>query len=453
MRQMGHEVQFALTLKGGLMESFLNPCDVVFLDVNLPDGDGLTAIPKIMQIPSTPEIIIITGEGDPDGAELAIKGGAWDYIEKTASLEAIKLSLVRALQYRKEKRINKPKMALKREGIVGESPQLKACLDIVAQAAGSNASVLITGETGTGKELFAKAIHSNSPRADNTFVVVDCAALPETLIESMLFGHEKGAFTGAERSKEGLVTQAHRGTLFLDEVGELPLSIQKAFLRVLQEHRFRPVGHKHEIESDFRLIAATNRDLGKMVKEGLFRKDLFFRLHPINIDLPPLRKHPEDINDLIMYYVTNLCHNIGTETKGLSPEFYEILQKYEWPGNVREFINGLVGAIIEARHEPTLFPKHLPMQIRVQNAKASANKSKKSTAKSIPSEKAAPYNPPRKFREVRDAVLAEMEKKYFQDLMELTKGSIKEACEISGLSRNRLYIYLKKHEISRLGWH
>ena len=235
---------------------------MVFLDVRMPDGDGLAMLPLIQAARSAPEIIIMTGFGNASGAELAITSGAWDYIEKGSSVKEITLSLVRALEYRKQKRSSNSTrnvVMLKRDAIIGISPAIKACLEQVAQAAECDASVLVTGETGSGKELFARAIHENSRRAPKPFVVVDCAALPDTLVESLLFGHEKGAFTGAEQSRSGLVAQANGGTLFLDEVGELPLSMQKAFLRVLQEHRFRPVGSHREVCSDFRLVAATNR--------------------------------------------------------------------------------------------------------------------------------------------------------------------------------------------------
>jgi len=195
---------------------------------------------------------------------------------------------------------------------------LEACLDLVAQIANSRVNVLITGETGTGKENFAKAIHKNSSRAGKNFVVVDCTALPETLVESMLFGHEKGAFTGAEKARVGLIKEADGGTLFLDEVGELPLIVQKDFLRVLQENRFRPLGSNKEIESDFRLVSATNRDLERMVESGQFRKDLFFRLQSVIIELPPLRNRPRDIKDLAIHYVVKLCERYGMETKGFS---------------------------------------------------------------------------------------------------------------------------------------
>ncbi|RPJ33890.1 MAG: sigma-54-dependent Fis family transcriptional regulator, partial [Deltaproteobacteria bacterium] len=195
-------------------------------DVQMPDGSGLEILPKIKATRSSPEIIVITGLGDPDEAELAIQAGAWDYLEKPASFEAIKLLVLRTLEYRAERDLGKPLIVLKRNGIIGSSQKIASCLELLSQGAGSNVNVLITGETGTGKELFAKAIHSNSSRAHKNFVVVDCTALPETLVESVLFGHARGAFTGADRSEEGLIKQADGGTLFLDEIGELPLLIQ-----------------------------------------------------------------------------------------------------------------------------------------------------------------------------------------------------------------------------------
>jgi len=231
IQSMGYDVTYSLTLKSGLEEASAGAFGVVFLDVRMPDGNGLDMLHEIRQVPSSPEVIIMTGQGDPDGAALAIKSGAWDYLEKPSSIEEMTLPLVRALQYREEKKARMPKMALKREGIVGSSPQLAACLDLVAQAANSDANVLIEGETGTGKELFARAIHENSSRANGNFVVVDCTALPETLVESVLFGHKKGSFTGADKTQDGLIKQADGGTVFLDEVGELPLSAQKTFLR------------------------------------------------------------------------------------------------------------------------------------------------------------------------------------------------------------------------------
>ncbi len=446
----GHDVSSAFTLDAGLGKARTGSFDVVFLDVRLPDGSGLHALPEIRESPSVPEVIIITGEGDPDGAELAVKSGAWDYIQKPASIKQMTLPLVRALQYRDEKKSGKPpRVVFKRGGIVGSSLAMEACLERLAQAANSNANVLITGETGTGKELFARAIHANSPRCERSFVVVDCAALPETLVESVLFGHQKGAFTGADKAHDGLVQQADGGTLFLDEVGELPLYVQKTFLRVLQERRFRPVGSRREISSDFRLVAATNRDLDHMVRSGKFRNDLLFRLQALNINPPSLMDHPTDIKELVLYQTARLCKGYGMGTKGLSPDFFDALERYNWPGNVRELFNALETAVSSARHEPTLFPKHLPLRIRVHAARTSVGKQGRretGRADAVPASKTLPS-----LREVRMAATAEAEKHYLNELLSVTNGSIKEACRISMLSRSRLYELLKKHAIAAPG--
>ena len=222
---------------------------------------GWTPCHKFRSAPSQPEVLIITGAMDSDGAELAIQSGAWNYIQKPFTSSDILLQIKRALDYHQKKTTTTSHRNLDRGRIIGQSTELNRCLDQVAQCAGTDANVLITGETGTGKELFAQAIHRNSPRADKHFVIVDCAALPEHLIESVLFGHVKGAFTGADQERKGLIAQADEGTLFLDEVGELPPVAQKSFLRVLQERRFRPVGGDRERASNFRLVAATHRDL------------------------------------------------------------------------------------------------------------------------------------------------------------------------------------------------
>ncbi|MFW5837153.1 MAG: sigma-54-dependent transcriptional regulator, partial [Desulfovibrionaceae bacterium] len=263
--ELGHEGDFAKTLAQGMdLIHHQNP-DLVLLDVKLPDGNGLEKLPDITSAPSTPEVIILTGVGGDEGAELAIRNGAWDYIQKGSSLESVKLPILRCLEYRREKlQTLSPDRRLDHCGVMGHSPAIRRCLELMGLAAQSDAPVLITGETGAGKELFAQAVHVNSDRASRPLVTVDCAALPETLVESELFGHVRGAFTGADQDRDGLVSQADGGTLFLDEIGDLPLPLQKNFLRVLQEKRFRKLGGKKEISSDFRLVAATNRDLEDM---------------------------------------------------------------------------------------------------------------------------------------------------------------------------------------------
>ena len=442
----GHEVTCAFTLADGLQQTALRDFDVVFLDVGLPDGNGLEAIPQLRALRDGPEIIIITGSGDPDGAELAISQGAWDYIEKTSSVSQMALPLARALQYRKERQAHERPIALKLEGIVGKSPPLHHCLDLLAQAAAGDINVLITGTTGTGKELFARAIHLNSSRAQKNFVVVDCAALPENLVESALFGYEKGAFTGADKAATGLIAQAHGGTLFLDEVGELPDSMQKAFLRVLQERSFRPIGGKREIESDFRLVAATNRDLEEMVQQGRFRHDLFFRLRSLVINLPPLRERNGDITDLALYHTVRLCKRQGLAPKGFSPEFLQALSAFDWPGNVRELVNALDTALAAAHYEPTLFPQHLPPYLRSKLARASV---RRNPANDISEEdKVSRGRELSPLDEVRKTALAQVERQYLQDLMQQEKGNIQAACRVSGLSRARLYSLLKHYDIS-----
>ena len=293
-QRTGHEITKAFSAESGLQQVYSMPFDVVFLDVNLPDGNGLGLLPEIRKASSNPEVIIMTGAGDPEGAELAIKSGAWDYLEKgQASTQAMTLALTRALQYRNDKKGAARPVFLKRAGIVGESQPIMESLELVSQAAGGDSNVLLTGETGTGKELFARAIHENSHRSRGNLVVVDCTALPDNLVESLLFGHEKGSFTGADRTMAGLIPQADGGTLFLDEIGELPINLQKSLLRVLQERRFRPVGSQVEKDVDFRLVAATNRNLDEMVRQKLFRHDLLFRLRAFVIELPPLRDRLE----------------------------------------------------------------------------------------------------------------------------------------------------------------
>ncbi len=448
---LGNQSERAHSLAEGLAQAAGQEFDVVFLDVRLPDGDGLAALPALQQSPGRPEVIIITGAGDPDGAELAIKSGAWDYIKKPSSVQAMILPVIRAVQYRQERAAGGRRVALRREGIVGESPAMQACLDLLAQAAGSEANLLISGETGTGKELFARAAHANSRRAPAPFVVVDCSALPATLAESLLFGHERGSFTGADQSREGLVRQAHGGTLFLDEVGELPLAVQKAFLRVLQDRRFRPIGGRSEVASDFRLVSATNRDLGEMVQAGRFRSDLLFRLRGLTLRLPSLRERGDDLRALVNFHLERLCARYGLASKGLSPEFMEALAAHAWPGNVRELVQALEHALARAGAAPTLFARHLPDSLRVQVARAALGPGParpgpgpeaRPAAASPGGETALPSL--REHRLVQDRI-------YLASLMANHAGDIAGACRAAGLSRSRLYELLKRHDLPRPG--
>ncbi len=445
----GHEAVCAPSLGEGMAVVRDQPIDLVFLDVHLPDGDGLKEISHIHEAPTRPEIIVLTGQGDPDGAELAMMTGVWDYIQKPADLKAIGLPLIRALEYRKKKMARPGPVPIRRDGIIGSGKALAQAFDQLAQSAASDAGVLITGETGTGKELFAHAVHRNSPRAEKNFVVLDCAALPDTLVESVLFGHLKGAFTGADAPRDGLVKQADGGTLFLDEVGEMPLGVQKAFLRVLETHRFRPIGGKEEIHSNFRIVSSTNRDLNEMVRQGRFRKDLLFRLRSFHLALPPLRKRQEDIRELAVYHVNRLCALYNEPAKSFSPDFFDTLAAYDWPGNVRELVNTMERAIASARHDSILFACDLPKELRAQVARNSVRPQSRTSWLSIhmdlPEDTRKGGFP--SLQCMRDRAVVEMENSYLSALMSAVNGSIPSACSLSGVSRSRLYELLKKHAI------
>jgi two-component system, NtrC family, response regulator len=445
LAHMGHDVAYAMTMRDGFKKLSSGRTDIVFLDVRLPDGNGLDMLPNIRKAPSLPEVIIFTAKGSPDGAETAIKNGAWDYIEKPLLIKELKLPLIRALQYRTEKLKNKPRGVLKRCGIVGSSMKIEMCLDLLSEAAGSEENVLITGETGTGKEIFASAIHQNSKRSTHNFIVLDCAAVPGSLVESQLFGHEKGAFTGADKRRNGLIKQSDGGTLFLDEVGELPLPVQKSFLRVLQEHSFRPLGGGTEIYSNFRVLAATHRNLDQMVAKGKFREDLLFRLKSLVIHLPPLRKRPEDIMEIAMSHLNGLSKRYGTQTKGISPDFLEAIYRYPWPGNVRELKNAIERALVTSRDEPTLFPRHFPTNIRIWLAKSSVLGNK--IAITPQENKVQEVKPLPTLKSYREKAVMDIEREYLEKLMSLGGNDIKEACHISGLSQSRLYFLLKKYDL------
>ena len=443
--QQGHEAYTASTLTHGLEVIARESFDLVLLDVHLPDGNGLEKIPAIAQSPSRPEIIILTGQGDPDGADLAIRNGAWDYIEKSSSPKAMALRFLRVLEYRTHKNLLRRALPVAREGIIGVSEPLMQALAQLSQTMGSDAGVLITGETGTGKELFAQAVHRNSSRKDKNFVVVDCASLPKTLVESMLFGHVKGAFTGADTARDGLIMQADGGSLFLDEVGEMPLGLQKSFLRVLESHRFRPIGGKQEVASNFRIIASTNRDLDEMVAQGRFRKDLLYRLRAFHLKLPALHQRREDIAELALHHLRRLSAIYGEPAKEVSPDLLEVLSAYDWPGNVRELVNTMECVLAAARYDAALFACHLPPALR---AHAARKRLVKPPTMTTPETITAAGGAFPLLQAVREAAIEKAEADYLSALMSSVQGSMHKACSLSGVSRSRLYELLKKHAIA-----
>ncbi len=441
IEKMGHKMEYAFTIKDGLDKIYSSGFDIILLDVNLPDGSGLSIIDEVLALPVSPQIIIMTGFSDPDGAQLAIESGAWDYIEKPASLKKLKLQISRALEFQKQKKRSAIPLVLKLNNIIGRSRAITQCLEKASQFATSEANVLITGKTGTGKELFARVIHDNSMRKNNNFIVVDCSILTENFIESVLFGHEKGAFTGADKKRNGLVSLANNGTLFLDEIGELPESIQSSFLRVLQEKKFRSVGGEKEIHSNFRVIAATNRDLDQMVFENKFRSDLLYRLKTLTMEIPALENRKEDIQEIASFHNEHLCAQYRMDTKELSSGFMEMLESYHWPGNVRELVNTMEICISQAPVEKKIFAYHLSPKIRAQITRSSLKNNQQGSLTQTKNMAEENYLLPfKKFLETT-------EKRYLESLYTHTSGDIQQLSRISGISRASLYRKLKNHGI------
>ena len=453
--RLSYHADMAHTMQEGLRLLRQTSYDVVFLDVYLPDGNGLDFLPLLLAASDPPEVIILTGKGNPDGAELAIEGGVWDYLLKPTSIKDITLTLDRALKYRQEKKGNLPSELLPQSGVVGNFPEMKAIMQLTAKAARSDANVLITGETGTGKELFASIIHKNSSRAAGNFVVVDCASLTESLVESTLFGHLKGSFTDAQFDRQGLIQAADGGTLFLDEVSEMPLATQKIFLRVFQERQFRPVGAVKEQKSNFRLIAATNRDLDELVAGGYFRNDLQFRINTMRIHLPPLRRRSGDIRELATARVASLCRTLGVKDKNFGDDFIPTLQGYNWPGNIRELFNILERAVIDAGTEKTLYAMHLPRTLRIQVAKAQLAQHAGENIAATRDEHPLRQTIDQKiFTDIFDGTplpLKEFkntaEKTYLRELIRQYDGNLQQILQISGLSRSHFYALLHKHTL------
>ncbi|MCD6535045.1 MAG: sigma-54-dependent Fis family transcriptional regulator [Deltaproteobacteria bacterium] len=438
---LGHIPTSALTLRDGLKQAGTNKFDLILLDVSLPDGNGLEIIPQLTILPNAPEVIIITGFGDTNGAALAITNGAWDYLVKGDSLHNIRLSLERALRYREARQKQPQAISLKRDDLIGESPAIKQLCDFIARAAGGTADILLTGATGTGKELAARTIHDNSPRQKQGFVVVDCAALPLNLSESTLFGSRRGAYTGADRDHEGLVAKADGGSLFFDEIGELSLEQQKVLLRVLQERSYRPLGDSKEKKSDFRLIAATNRDLEEMVQESTFRRDLYYRLNALDYTMPTLAERLEDIDLLAPYFINHFCKKNGAETKGFSPDLIETLKSYNWPGNIRELSQALEAAITMAGPEETLYSQHLAKHLRINLSQIKFAPGSRKPSQTLTKTHLEPLPTLAQFRQAAES-------EYFTQLLQQNRQNLKEALKISGLSRSRFYDLIKRHKLS-----
>jgi len=397
--------------------------ELVLLDIWLPGMDGMEVLTRIQEIPSTerPIAVMISGHASIEGAVKATKLGAFDFLEKPLSLEKVLVVVKNAIEHRRLALENSRLKADSRSRyhIIGESVSMKALRQQLGLMAGTNGRVLIYGESGTGKELVAHAIHAMSPRAEEPFVEVNCAAIPEELIESELFGHIKGSFTGAHEDKTGKFQKADGGTLFLDEVGDMSLRTQAKVLRALEEQRFEPVGAPRSAQVDVRVVAATNKHLEEEIERGNFREDLFYRLNVIPFVVPPLRDRREDIPLLADHFLREFTTAYGRKPKELTPEAYRLLMEHHWPGNVRELKN-LIERIVILNPQVRVDSRHIPL-----------NPARR------PNDR--PLGQFGSLQEVREAV----EREYILKKLDEANGNVTRTAELLGLERSNLYRKMK----------
>lgn len=368
LRKEGYEVEAAAGGAEAIDRGRQQRFDVVLTDLRMGSVDGLDVLREFKQLSPETSVVLLTAFGSMDGAIQAIQQGAYDYLAKPFKKEEIRLVVRRSLEHSRLVRENAKFREELRERqtlspLVGSSPAMLEVYKLVARVSLGKSTVLLEGESGTGKELVARAIHQNSPRRDQPFVPVNCGALPETLLESELFGHAKGAFTGAVGAKRGLFETAHGGTIFLDEIGDIGSALQVKLLRVLQEQELRRVGGTTAVKVDTRIIAATNRHLPDLVKEGRFREDLFYRLNVVRILLPPLRQRREDIPMLAHHFLQQHAMASERPIRGFLPATLDLLQGYAWPGNVRELEN-VIERVVSLAHGPLVLPDDLPESVR-----------------------------------------------------------------------------------------
>ena len=412
---------------------------VVLSDLRLPVGDGFGVLRASKEIDADVPVIVMTAYGSIEDAVAAMKEGAFDFLAKPVDPDHLLLLISRALDQRRivtENLLLKEELAVRRGApqLVGEDVSLRKVFSSLQRAATTDTTVLIEGESGTGKELFARSLHALSERADAPFVAINCAAIPETLLETELFGHEKGAFTGAIARKPGKFEMAHRGTLFLDEIGDLPLALQAKILRALEEKRFERVGGTASVQVDVRLVAATNRGLRAAVAARRFREDLFFRLSVFPITVPPLRDRPTDIPILALYFVERFCRDVKKKTLTLSPEALEHLRTYRWPGNVRELQNCIERAVILADGD-TILPRHLNL----------------SFAAPLQAEDApgpwAQIDLSGSLSEATRRTIAEVERRKIEQVLQETERNKGRTAELLQISYKMLLSKLKEHRI------
>lgn len=436
--EIDFEIQEASNGREAIQHIKAHSADLVIMDVKMPEMDGLETLSHIKEHDPQIFVLIMTAHSNLNDAISAIKDGAYDYVEKPVKAETL-VQIVRKSQEAHELVSN---LALSNpvfdddidSDFVGNTQKMREVFNLIFKLCKVDTTVLIRGENGTGKELVARAIHSNSPRKNGPFIAINCGAIPENLVESEFFGHEKGAFTGAIERKIGKFQAANNGTLFLDEIGELRPEMQVKLLRVLQDKKFTPVGSNREVKSNARIIAATNRNLEKMMEESLFREDLFYRLNVMPIFLPPLRERPDDIPALTQHFIKKFSKLHNSKIVGLAPESLELLKKYKWPGNIRELENAIERAFI-LESGSLIEPQSLPDNLRTT---------------SFQSQGAAIYKSPSTSSETMDfdVFKEEMEKEFIVSALKANNGRINQTVAHANIPKNTLLRKIKKYSIN-----
>jgi two-component system, NtrC family, response regulator HydG len=442
LTRLGHEV---LGVRGGaeaIAAYRKRPADVVVTDLRMVPVDGIQVVRRLREGDPEATVIVVSAHGTIATAVDAMREGAIDFIEKPFAPEVLRARVEKAIEIARERRGARTARAraealeedLEREhdphGIIGSSEPMRRVIEQIRRVAPTDATALVLGESGTGKELVARAIHDGSPRREKPFVSVSCAAIPEGLLESELFGHEKGSFTGAVRRKLGRFELAHEGTLFLDEVGDLPPSVQVKLLRVLQERQFERVGGEETVDVDVRLVSATNRDLAAMVKTGRFREDLYYRLDVVTIHIPPLRERPGDVEALAVHFLAHGAPRLGRNVKGFTPQALELLRRHRWPGNVRELENVIEQALVFAESD-LVTPAELPEALR--RAPPPAGVPVPSGDRSL------------------TEVLEDLERQLILGAYEKARGVKAETARLLGIKPSALYYKLEKYGIVKAG--
>lgn len=437
----GHEVRTYEDPQAGLQAALSGDFDLLLVDLVMPGIDGLEILKQVKAAGVSSEVVIITGHSTVESAVEAMKQGAADYLSKPFSPNQLRMVLYKVWE---RSALIQENAALRRElevhkgfeGIIGESRPMQHVFSLIKRVAPTDGTVLITGESGTGKEMVARAIHQLSRRKEHLLLACDCSALAPTLLESELFGHVKGSFSGAIATKQGVFEAAHKGTLFLDEVANLSMETQGKLLRALETRRVKKVGDTAERQVDIRLVTATNRDLAEMVADGEFREDLYYRLNVVPIHLPPLQKRSGDIPVLAMVFLERLCKKNHVEVRGFSPEAMTLLESYRWPGNVRELRN-IVERMAILCDGDRIEPRHLPPEI--------CEAPSRSTITQLP-QKWEDFKTLK--QQVRDAAVQELECRFLTEALERYGGNVSKAAEGVGMQRTNFHALLRKYSLS-----